>query len=41
LQAPAHQAPVFLAPASVVFSGKKKLSAAGVAPAPKCPPDCL
>jgi hypothetical protein len=41
LNAPADQAPVFLGPAGVVFSGKKKVGAPVVAPAPECRFDCL
>jgi hypothetical protein len=41
LNAPANQAAMFLAPAGVVFRGKKNLWAAVVAPAPVCRFDCL
>jgi len=36
LNAPAHQASVFLAPAGVIFRGKKNLWAVAFAPFPKC-----
>ena len=41
LEAPADQAPVFLGPAGIVFSGKKKLWGVVVAPSLKCRFDCL
>src|SRR5438105_532239 len=40
LNAPANQASVFLAPAGVVFRGKKNLWEVVFAPAPKCRFDC-
>src|SRR3974390_1019947 len=41
LNAPANQAPVFLAPAGVIFRGKKNLWGVVFAPVPKCRFDCL
>ena len=41
LDSPAHQSPMFLGPVAVVLSGKKKLGATGLEPAPELPLGCL